>query len=305
MEPIDLAIVIVNWNGRDLLARCLRSIAATAGDLRYAVYVVDNGSTDGSREMVRAEFPSVLLREPEANLGFAGGNNVALRAILAGAEVPPYILLLNPDTIVQEGALQALVHAMAADPTMGMAGALLLNEDGSFQASYVDFPTLGQEFMILTGLGRKLKGSWYPSYSLRESAEQRAADYVIGACMLVRSAALAQVGLMDEGFFMYSEETDWCYRFHKAGWRVTFVPQSVIIHLGGGSTRQVRAAMLVELYRSRVRFFRKHYGPLPAFGLQALLVGMNLVKSARALLPRPAGGTPPLSWGMLRRALRG
>lgn len=306
MDSPDLAIVIVNWNGRELLARCLRSIAATAGDQRCRIYVVDNGSTDGSQAMLRAEFPEVQLREAPHNPGFAGGNNIALREILAlGEGAPPQILLLNPDTIVQPGALQALVRTLESNPQYGMVGALLLNEDGTFQASYVDFPTLAQEFLILTGLGRKLKGEHYPSHSLGESAAPRTVDYVIGACILVRTAALAQIGLMDEGFFMYSEETDWCYRCRQAGWQVAFAPQAVIIHLGGGSTRQVKAKMLAELYRSRVRFFRKHYGPLPATGLRALLLGMNLVKLARAALPRRAAGTPPLPWDLLRHALRG
>lgn len=306
MEPLDLAIVIVNWNGRALLADCLRSIAATAGELRLRTYVVDNGSSDGSQDMVRAEFPEVELREPAQNLGFAGGNNVALREILAtGPAAPPYILLLNPDTVVQPGAIQALLGATRRYPQIGVAGALLLNPDGSFQASHVDFPNLRQEFLILSGLGRKIHGPWYPSHSLRESTSLCAADYVIGACMLVRTAAMAEVGLMDEGFFMYAEETDWCYRFRRAGWMVAYVPEAVITHLGGGSTRQVRAPMLAELYRSRVRFFRKHYGPLPALGLKALLLAVHLAKLARAGFSRAQGGTPPLSWGLLRRALEG
>ncbi|NJN18032.1 MAG: glycosyltransferase family 2 protein [Oscillochloris sp.] len=155
MEPLDLAIVIVNWNGRAMLADCLHSIAAGADHLRYRIYVVDNGSSDGSQAMLRREFPHVILREPDHNLGFAGGNNVALREILARSDTaPPFVLLLNPDTIVQPGALQALLHEARANPRIGVAGALLLNLDGSFQASYVDFPSLRQEFLILSGLGR-------------------------------------------------------------------------------------------------------------------------------------------------------
>ncbi|NJN18031.1 MAG: glycosyltransferase family 2 protein [Oscillochloris sp.] len=128
------------------------------------------------------------------------------------------------------------------------------------------------------------------------------ADYVVGACMLIRTKAMREIGLMDEGFFMYAEETDWCYRFRQAGWSVAYVPQAVIVHLGGGSTQQVRAPMLAELYRSRVRFFRKHYGRLPTFGLQGLLLTMHLSKLARGMLRRK-GGTPPLSWGLLLRAM--
>lgn len=306
---MELAIVIVNWNGRDLLARCLRSIGAHAADIDHLVYVVDNGSTDGSREMLRAEFPHVLLDDNARNLGFGGGNNLALRRLLAlGESVPPqspeYVLLLNPDTEVEPGALQALLGFMRARPHVGVAGAWLLNPDRSFQASHAPFPTLAQELLILSGLGRARHGGWYPSTGPDESRAARDdVDYVVGACLIARPAAVREVGLFDEGFFMYSEEVDWCYRFRAAGWAVGYEPAARIVHVGGGSTRQVRPQMLAELYRSRVRFFRKHYGPLAALGLRALLLAMNSTKTARAALRRSPGGTPPLPWPLLLRAL--
>ncbi len=319
---MDLAIVIVNWNGRDLLARCLRSIVETAAGLDYQVYVVDNGSTDGSRDMLRAQFPAVQLDDNQRNLGFGGGNNLALRQVLnyelrvQSSELTQnsalltqnsrfdYILLLNPDTVVQPGALQALVSFMRSNPRVGAAGALLLNEDRSFQASYVPFPTIGQEFMILSGLGRALRGPAYPSAGPAASRRPRDdVDYVVGACIIARPEAIRQVGLFDEGFFMYSEEVDWCYRFRAAGWAVGYVAEAVIVHLGGGSTRQVRPQMLAELYRSRVRFFRKHYGAAAALALRCLLVVMNVAKIARVAFRRQGAGAPPLTWALLRRAL--
>jgi GT2 family glycosyltransferase len=319
---MKLAIVIVNWNGRDLLARCLRSIEATAGDLPHAVWVVDNGSTDGAVEMVARDFPAVHLIASERNLGFAGGNNLALREVLNSqfrgqnsegfgtSALSPlqsaldYVLLLNPDTVVQPGALQALVRFMDERPHVGAAGALLLNEDGSFQASYVPFPTLRQEFLILSGLGRKHRGPAYPSAPLTASLRSRDdVDYVVGACIIARASAVCEVGLLDEGFFMYSEEVDWCYRFRAAGWAVGYVAEARIVHLGGGSTRQVRPQMLAELYRSRVRFFRKHYGPLAALGLRALLLAMNGAKLLRRAVHPSPGGTPPLPWPLLRHAI--
>lgn len=319
---MGLAIVIVNWNGRELLARCLRSIAATAADLAPDVWVVDNCSTDGSQAMVRTEFPSVRLVASERNLGFAGGNNLALRRIVSsersalspdetqGSRLktqdspPDYILLLNPDTVVQPGALQALVRFMDARPHVGAAGARLLNEDGTFQASYVPFPSLLQEFLILSGLGRRRHGSAFPSASAEESEAPRDdVDYVVGACIIARSAVVREVGLLDEGFFMYSEEVDWCYRIRARGWAMGYEPRSVIVHLGGGSTRQVRPQMLAELYRSRVRFFRKHYGVLPALGLRVLLLLMNGAKIVRSALRPEPGGTPPLTWPLLRHAI--
>lgn len=317
---MDLAVVIVNWNGRDLLARCLNSIAETASNLACEVWVVDNGSTDGSSAMVREQFPWVRLVASEQNLGFAGGNNLALRIIL-GLEVrasevggrfpvlpsqpPEYLLLLNPDTVVQPGAFQALLGFMRRNPHVGVSGALLLNEDRSFQASYVPFPTLRQEFLILSGLGRKRYGEAYPSAGVQQSRVSRDnVDYVVGACMLARTQAVHEVGLLDEGFFMYSEEVDWCYRFRAAGWAVGYCADALIVHLGGASTRQVRPQMLAELYHSRVRFLRKHYGPSAALGLRALLVAMNGSKLIRATLRRNSTtGTPPLSWSLLRRAI--
>ena len=324
---MDLAIVIVNWNGRGLLWRCLESIDKTAGDLNYAIIVVDNGSTDGSQTMVRTEFPAVTLIANDKNLGFGAANNVGMRtnlvehttAQLPTHPLPPsalfsghyhfaadYLLLLNPDTVVQPGALQALVQFMHDHPHVGIAGAQLQNEDGSFQASYVDFPCLKQEFMILTGLGRKLQNPAYPSASHTASQTPRDdVDYVIGACMIARSTAVQDVGLFDEGFFMYAEEVDWCYRFHAAGWSVGYVPNALITHLGGGSTRQVRPQMLAELYRSRVHFFHKHYNFVSTSALRSLLLLMNGIKMLRSHIRRgdTIDGTPPLPWPLLLYAL--
>jgi hypothetical protein len=305
---MDVAIVIVNWNGRELLDACLRSIAATAGNLSYEIIVVDNGSTDGSVNLLRSDFPNVWVIEPGRNLGFGGANNFGMRAILErygdNSTRPEFMLLLNPDTIVQSDALQALVDCMRKQPHIGVAGAQLLNPDRSFQASYVEFPTLKQEFMILSGLGRKLHGEAFPSAGPAESQCARDdVDYVIGACMLVRTSALQDVGMFDEGFFMYSEEVDWCYRFQSAGWAVGYVPEAIIIHIGGGSTRKARPQMLAELYRSRVRFFEKHYGFTAALGLRGLLLLMNATKLLRIALRRNPNGAPPLSWSLLRHAL--
>ncbi|HEU4329281.1 MAG TPA: glycosyltransferase family 2 protein [Roseiflexaceae bacterium] len=325
-----LAIIIVNWNGRDLLARCLRSIADTAGDLHCDVLVVDNGSTDGSQAMLRADFPAVRLIDSPSNLGFGGGNNLALREVLEARglrledrEAHPkphssdpkpqasslkphdYVVLLNPDTVVQPGALQALVAFMQGHQHVGVAGARLLNEDGSFQFSYARFPGLVDEFLILTGLGRRRHGPWYPSAGPQQSVRSHdRAEYAMGACLIARADATAEIGPLDEGFFMYSEEIDWCYRFRAAGWSVGYVADAPIVHLGGGSTRQVRPQMLAELYRSRVRFFQKHYGLPQALALRGLLLLMNGTKLLRARLRgTEAGGTPPLPWPLLRHAL--
>nr|TEU11950.1 MAG: glycosyltransferase family 2 protein [Anaerolineales bacterium] len=273
-EPIDLSIIIVNWNTRDLLAKCLDSIFQTVWTSAYEIIVVDNNSTDGSVNMVHTQYPTVRFIENQQNVGFTQANNQAL-AVSYGR----YVLLLNSDTEVQPGALDALVCFMDAHSTAGAAGGHLLNPDGSFQASHTDFPTLWREFLILSSLGRALLRPSYPSYGPEVEKGPQRVDYIEGACLLVRREAVEQVGGLDEGFFMYAEEVDWCYRMKQAGWEVWYLPEVRVIHHGGGSSRQRENRMEAELYRSRIRFFRKHYGGGQAIYLKALVYAFTFVKS--------------------------
>lgn len=273
-EPVDLSIVIVNWNTCDMLAKCLDSIFQTVRAFAYEIIVVDNSSTDGSVEMVRTQFPSVRLIENQQNVGFTQANNQAL-----AASCGRYVLLLNSDTEVQPGALDAMVRFVDAHPAAGAAGAHLLNSDGSFQASHTDFPTLWRESLILSSLGRALLRPSYPSYGPEVEKGPQHVDYTEGACLLVRRQAVEQVGGLDEGFFMYAEEVDWCYRMKQAGWEVWYLPQVRIIHHGGGSSRQRKNRMEAELYRSRIRFFRKHHGGGQAMCLKVLIYAFTFVKS--------------------------
>jgi N-acetylglucosaminyl-diphospho-decaprenol L-rhamnosyltransferase len=272
--PIDLSIIIVNWNTCNLLVKCLDSIFETVRASAYEIIVVDNSSTDDSVEMVHTRFPSVRLIANQQNVGFTQANNQAL-----AASCGRYVLLLNSDTEVQPGALNAMVRFMDGHPAAGAAGAHLLNPDGSFQASHTDFPTLWREFLILSSLGRALLCPSYPSYGPEVEKGPQRADYIEGACLLVRRKAVEQVGGLDEGFFMYAEEVDWCYRMKQAGWEVWYLPKVRIIHHGGGSSRQRKTRMEAELYRSRIRFFRKHYGGGQAICLKALIYAFTFVKS--------------------------
>jgi len=273
---LDLGIVIVSWNVRELLAACLESVTASFAAshtlLSAEIVVVDNASMDDSADMVRARFsqaqcPAVRLIASERNLGFAGGNNLGLRAW--GLDSPPsplhsprHVLLLNPDTVVRGEALSTLVRFMDATPKAGVCGARLLHGDGSFQHSAFGFPGLWQMALDAPGVpGRLLDSRLNGRYSRKLYAGARPfeVDHPLGASFLVRADAIRQVGLMDEGFHMYCEEIDWAWRIKKAGWRAYCVPQAEIVHYGGQSTQQVKPEMIVARWTSRLRLYRKHY----------------------------------------------
>jgi len=302
---LDLSAIIVNWNTRGLLSQCLRPVYETVGDLDFEVLVVDNASTDGSVEMVRREFPQVRLIENAENVGFARANNQAIH-VSRGR----YVLLLNSDTQVLPDSLSRTVQFMDGHPGVGIAGGRLLNSDGTFQASYTPFPTLWREFLILSGLGRLLIRETFPSYGPRiEKGAHRIEGYMEGAYLIARQEAVEQAGGLDERIFMYAEDVDWCYRFHRAGWEVWYLPQATIIHHGGQSSRKRQGRMEAELYRSRVYFFRKHYGRTAAFCLKALIYAMTvakmLVHGLVRFVTRGRRGRVVTGWRELRLALTG
>lgn len=262
-----LAVVIVSWNVRDLLVACLRSLFEDLdrSDLEAQVWVVDNGSTDGSPKMVAETFPAVHLVNCEENVGFAAGNNIALREISnLKAQIPRYVWLLNPDTQVQAGATAALISALEANSRAGVAGAKLLYADGSFQHSAFRFPGLIQLVFDLFPLPARLYetslNGRYPR-RLYEAGVPFPVDHPLGAAMMVRAEAVVEVGLMDEGFWMYCEEIDWCWRMRKAGWPALCVPTARVVHHAGRSTGQVGVTSFVALWRSRLRLYDKHYPP--------------------------------------------
>jgi hypothetical protein len=277
----ELTIIVVNWNTRDLLGDCLASIDATAAGVDAEVVVVDNASSDGSPAMVRERFPQVQLIANAENTGFAFANNQAAHRSRA-----EYLLLLNSDARLQPGAVQALLAAAAPQPRVGAVGAQLRNVDDTFQASHAAFPTLASEFLTLSGLGRVLHGQWYPSYGPDEQRGARAVEWVSGACLLVRRAAFEAVGGFDEGYFVYAEEMDLCYRLRRAGWEVRYQPAARVVHVGGATSRRDWARFERHLYQGRVRFFRKHYGDLAAAVLKLELYAFTAVKSPMHALAR-------------------
>jgi GT2 family glycosyltransferase len=270
---LDLSIIIVSWNTRDLLTRCLQSIYKTIDLPAFEVIVVDNASTDDSVGATRELFPKAQIIENRENLGFARANNRAA-AISRGR----YMLLLNSDAQLLENAVQAMFDLAEANPGAGIVGARLLNADSTFQASHTPFPNLWQEFMILSGLGRMLYGCWYPSRGPEEDRGPQIVDYVEGACLLVRHDAFEDVGGLNEGYFMYAEEVDWCYAMREKGWQVWYQPEARVIHLGGGSSQDRRTQREGDLYRSRLQFFRKHYGDRAAALLKLQIYGFTTIK---------------------------
>jgi len=267
---MELSIIIVNWNTRDLLIQCLDSIFRTVGGLGLEVFVVDNGSTDGSARVVKKRFPEVEVIENRENVGFAEANNQALRLSKG-----KYLLLLNPDTQVKEKAIERLISFMETHSDVGAAGAQLLNGDGSKQNSIANFPSLGTE-LLNKSLLRWLFPKKFPGKG-RNYSKPIEVDSVIGACMMVRRDALNQVGLLDEDYFLFLEETDWCYRMKKAGWKIYHIPQAEIYHFQGKSAEVVKKRAKVEFYHSRYHFFKKNRGgPQWFFLLAGLLMRLAI-----------------------------
>lgn len=287
---VDLAIIIVSWNVRDLLADCLHSVEndLASSNLTGEVWVVDNASHDGSVEIVQRDFPSVKVIASDQNLGFAGGNNAALRAMGFGsspskastiATKPAAVLLLNPDTLIHPGALATLVNFLDQTPQAGIAGAKLIYGDGSFQHSAFAFPGLGQLAIELLPLpGRLVESRLNGRYnrSLYEGNQPFQIGHPLGAAMAVKGAAIEQIGLLDEAYHMYVEEVDWSKRIINAGWQAYCVPSAVITHFGGQSTGQIKSSSFVNLWRSRYQFYCKYYNPLRVWlARQIVQIGMH------------------------------
>ena len=246
---MDLSIIIVNWNTRDLLSDCLESIKATARDLSHEIIVVDNASTDGSVEMLRERFPRVKVIENAENRGFGAANNQAMK-VMAGR----YALLLNSDTRLMENAVQELFSFLESRPDAAMACGQLLNADGSRQNSVAAFPSL-MTLLTNTPLLEILFPRRFPS-KRRDYPGPIEVDSAIGACMMVRKSAIDEVGMFDERYFFFFEETDWAMQMRAAGWKVFHIPTAFIYHQQGQSIGR-NARSRIEFYRSRYGYFRK------------------------------------------------
>ena len=314
MRMPSLAIVIVSYNTRDLLRDCLRSISPGGAACALDIWVVDNASRDGSAAMVRAEFPHIHVVDSPRNGGYAYANNLALREVLSsefkvlnssqrdnedtmnvkgGAGItqnsklktqnsaPDYILLLNPDTIVPPGALDALVSFMAAHPAVGACGPKLLLGDGSLDlACRRSFPTPEIAFYRMTGLARLFPRSpRFGRYNMShlDPDLQTEVDSVVGACMLVRGTVVREVGLLDEAYFMYGEDLDWAYCIKQYGWKIMYVPSVTVHHYKRASSRQRPFGSIRAFYAAMRVFHRKHYAVTTPAPLNALIeLGITL-----------------------------
>ncbi len=283
---MDLAVVIVTWNVRNLVLAALRTLQADleAYGPTAETWVVDNASADGTVEAIRVQFPQVKVIASTVNLGFAGGNNLGMRTIGFGVDAPvdslPHaVFLLNPDTLIQPHAVRTLYDALMADPQVGIVGARLAYEDGSFQHSAFHFPGVIQACYDLFPLPARfyetpLNGR-YPRYLYNGDAPFPV-EQVLGATMMIRQEVIRQTGMFDEQFFMYCEEIDWCMRVRRAGWDIRCVPTAQITHLAGKSTSQVRPESFFNLWQSRFRLYQKHYAPLKVALLrQVVRLGMR------------------------------
>jgi N-acetylglucosaminyl-diphospho-decaprenol L-rhamnosyltransferase len=298
---LDLGIVVVNYNVRDLLRDCLKSVCASRGTFDYQVWVVDNGSTDGSADMVAAEFPEVQLIRAE-NHGYAAGNNLGLQA-LGFTEDPPhstekngvprYVLLLNPDTVLPPSALVDMLTFMALHPQAGVAGPRLVREDGSLdRACRRSFPTPEIAFYRLSGLSRIFPNSRrFGQYNVTFLPPDvtTEVDSVVGAFMLIRAEALAQVGLLDEQYFMYAEDLDLCFRIKQRGWQVWYNAEVTVLHYKGQSSRQRSDFANAQFYQTMRLFHDKHFEGQTFFAMNWL------IHAAIGLLG---------SWALLRDQLR-
>ena len=282
--PIDLSIVIVNWNVRDLLRRCLDSIFAS-GQPRLEVIVVDNASSDGSLDMLRADFPHVTLIANADNRGFPAANNQGLAAARGRC-----VMTLNPDTAIVGDALARMIAYLDAHPDVGALGPQLLNPDGSIQSSRRRFPTFATALFESTWLQGIAPHSVLRRYYVDDVPGDvpQEVDWVTGACIVVRREALEAVGGFDPDFFMYSEELDWCRRIKSAGWTIVYLSEAKVIHHVGKSSEQVVAARHIHFQTSKVRYFRKYHGRVVAGALRLFLLAMYLwqigLESLKALL---------------------
>lgn len=281
-RPVDVSVIIVNWNTVDILRDCLRSVFSETTGISFEVIVVDNASSDGSVEMIRQEFGQVILIANTENRGFAAANNQGM-AIANGR----YVLLLNSDTVVLDGAIQKTLAYAEQCPDTAVVGCRILNPDRSLQNSCFMFPSLLNGFLFSTFLYQlfprsRFFGREQMTWWARDDA--REVDVVTGCYMLVRRQAIEDVGVMDDGFFMYAEETDWCYRFKSKGWKNRFTPDAEIIHLGGASAPKLSARRAQITNASFVRYMRKHWSK-PRAWVGIYLIALFYAIRLAALLP--------------------
>ncbi len=271
-----LSIVIINWNTLGMLRDCLASVLSNLGTLDAETIVVDNASSDGSADMVAEEFPEVVLIRNTDNVGFAAANNQAMK-IAKG----DYVLLLNSDTLVHGDVLEKSKAYMDAHPELGIMGCRVHNADGSLQPTCSRFPTLLNLVLLTSGLWKLPWPAFFDRYQMRrwKREDERDVEVVAGCYMFARAEAISQVGMLDESFFFFGEETDWCRRFQLKGWGLRFAPVGVISHFGGGSSGSLNYKRDLMLTSATVRLHRKHYGMASAITAWLILSTFNVSRA--------------------------
>lgn len=264
----DVSVVLVCWNNKSYLKPCLDSLYAATITCHFEVVVVDNGSTDGSQRLLREDYPQVQLIQNTDNVGLGRASNQGIAATTGR-----YVLLLNNDTVVKHAALDDMVAFLDTIPQAGAVGGRIFNPDGSVQTCYNNFSTLAEEFLIATRLGGLLAAG-YPA--IIHDDEVRAVGWISSACLMLRRAALDEIGLLDEEYFIYGDEADLQYRLKQAGWQVYYLPCDAIIHYGGRSMNRWSRRKMV--YRGKILFYQKHYGFLRTALLRTLLGMLSLGK---------------------------
>ncbi len=267
MDPA-LSIVLVCWNNKAYLDPCLKSLYDSGMKNTFDVVVVDNGSTDGSQQMLKEKYPEIKVIQNAENVGLGKASNQGIEATSG-----KYVLLLNNDTIVNGPSFDAMIDFLDQNPEAGAVGGKLLNSDGTIQACYNYFSTLKEEFFVATRLGELIR----PGYPAIMNAEEiKSVEWLGSACLMLRRVALDQVGLLDESYFIYGDEADLQYRLRKAGWYVYYLPHATTIHFGGRSMDRWKRRKMV--YRGKMLFYQKHYGLFQAFLLRLMLAILSIIK---------------------------
>jgi GT2 family glycosyltransferase len=262
---IDLSIVIVSWNTKEFVRQCLGSLRQSCKRIRTEIVVVDNASADGTPEMVEQEFPEVKLIRNLVNAGFAKGNNVGLRMATGR-----YIALINSDVTVPPACLQAMCEYMDQNDSVGMLGPTMLTPSGKVGASCMRRPTLGIWLVHALGLSSLIRCASLHMENFRPARPQEV-DVLNGWFWLVRKQALDSVGLLDEQYFMYGEDIDWCHRFWKNGWRIVYLPGAAAVHFGGGSSARAPARFYVEMQRANMQYWKRYHNTISQAAYTAIV----------------------------------
>lgn len=265
---LTLSIILVCWNNKEYLDTCLKSLYETGMKNSFDILVVDNGSTDGSQQMLVEKYPNVQIIQNTENVGLGRASNQGIEATSGR-----YVLLLNNDTIVNGSSFDAMVNFLDQNPKTGGVGGKIFNPDGTVQSCYNYFSTFREEFLIATRLGEII----LPGYPAVVNSEQiKSVDWISSACLMLRRSVLDEVGVLDDEYFIYGDEADLQYRIKKAGWDIHYLPQATIIHYGGRSMDRWKRRKMV--YRGKMLFYEKNYGLIHAFLLRIMLAVLSIIK---------------------------